>query len=360
MNLSFEYSFKGTFWEARFYDLIQAFEEGLVLGMRESGREAEISCGALILRGTSLQFGRLLLFLRDLPLPLAELSTVIEAALQKAIPSPSPSFFRKKEFRWGERTYLMGIVNLTPDSFSGDGLASKKTEAIDYAYELVEAGADIIDVGGESTRPGHSPIETEDEWERLEDFLKEFVPNSPVPVSLDTSKASVALRGLELGVDIINDIWGLKREREIARLAKRAGAGLILMQNRAEIAYTSFLLEVYDDMRNSVGLALSEGIPPGRIIIDPGFGFGKFVEHNYQLLANLESFRPLGFPLLVGVSRKSFIGKLTGKPPQKRAIGTAAAVSLAVSKGADVVRVHDVEEMREAILLCDRVLRKTG
>lgn len=357
MKVAFEYFFKDSPWQLRIADLSANLCDELALVMRKSGGEAEISHKALILEGSPSQFGRLLLVLKILPYSCAELSSSVAISVQKAIPSLSPSFFRNKEFRWGEKTYLMGIVNLTPDSFSGDGFACRTEQAIRHARMLIEAGADIIDVGGESTRPGHSPVGAEEEWDRLKDFLKEFVPNSPVPVSLDTSKAVVAAKGLELGVDLINDVWGLRRAREIARLVKEAGAGLILMHNRKESVYQSLLLEVYDDLLESVDWALSEGLSPDRIIVDPGFGFGKLVEHNYQLLADLEVFRPLGFPLLVGVSRKSFIGKLTGKPPAERVIGTAAAVALAVAKGADIVRVHDVGEMREAILLCDRVLK---
>ena len=281
----------------------------------------------------------------------------MEELLQNLRTNPRPSSFRGKTFQWGERTYIMGIINLTPDSFSGDGLSGSIERALQKAEEMVNQGADIIDVGAESTRPGHTPITAEEEWRRLEPFLREFLPWAPVPVSLDTYKEEVAKKGLEMGVDIINDIWGLRRSPGIGKLVQECQAGLILMHNREEPIYRYLLPEVLRDLKECVDWALEWGISREKIIVDPGFGFGKTAEHGYQILKNLRAFRSLGFPLLVGLSRKSFIGKITGKPPQERLMGTAAYCALAIEEGCDILRVHDVAEIKEVASVCDRIFR---
>jgi dihydropteroate synthase len=357
---------KGRFYLLKLCDLSPQAAIIIKQEMLARGGEAAVSWEALtsrekpteaLLMGTESQLFYLCQKLKKQPFGLSRLASQLERALSNFNSSPAPSSFRGKEFRWGERTFLMGIINLTPDSFSGDGMAGEVDRALSCAEQMVREGADIIDVGGESTRPGHVPVETEEEWRRLEPFLREFLPHSPVPVSLDTSKVEVAQKGLELGVDLINDIWGCRRSQEIARLARDYGAGLVLMHNSQEPNYRHFLPEVVQGLETSLEIALEAGVPREKVILDPGFGFGKTADHNYFLLKNLRALRSLGFPLLVGISRKSFIGKITGKPPQERLLGTAAYCALAIEKGADILRVHDVPEIKEVALVCDRIFR---
>lgn len=352
---------KGSYYLVKLYDLKpQAFsllqQKFSSLGLEVFFFKTGDSIEALIM-AFEPQLHSLSQELKDEKSELSSLGEELENLLRNLRAVPRPSSFRGKTFSWGERTYIMGIINLTPDSFSGDGLSGSVERALQRAEEMVKEGADIIDVGAESTRPGHTPISAEEEWRRLEPFLREFLPGSPLPVSLDTYKEEVAQKGLELGVDIINDIWGLKRSPKIGKLVKEFQAGLILMHNREEARYRHFLPEVMLDLKESVDLALEWGVPRDKIIVDPGFGFGKTAEHGYQVLKNLRAFRSLGFPLLVGLSRKSFIGKITGKPPQERLMGTAAYCALAIEGGCDILRVHDVAEIKEVALVCDRIFR---
>ncbi|MCR4428673.1 MAG: dihydropteroate synthase [Caldiserica bacterium] len=312
----------------------------------------------ILLLGGESRISPLLENLEKISPDLRELFRWIQDGLIHLNSPLKPSFFRGKEFTWGSRTFIMGIINLTPDSFSGDGLSNLTDRALERAFEMISQGADIIDVGAESTRPGSTPVSKEEEWERLELFLKEFVPHSPVPVSLDTYKWEIAQKGLELGVSLINDVWGLKKSPQIARLVADYGAGLILMHNKEQPVYQAFLPEVLQGLEKSVEIALRAGVPREKIIVDPGFGFGKTAEHGYYMLKHLETFRSLGFPLLIGISRKSFIGKITGKPPSERVFGTAAFCALAIERGCDILRVHDVPQIKEVSLVCDRLLRQ--
>jgi dihydropteroate synthase len=334
--------------------------------MLACGGEAAISWEVLslhnqptdaLLLGTQAQLSRLTGKLRQQPFGLAALAARLDQLAGSYGSTPPGTSFRDRSFIWGERTFLMGILNLTPDSFSGDGLAGPVDKALAKAEALVKEGADILDVGGESSRPGHQPVGAQEEWGRVRDFLFEFLPHAAVPVSLDTCKEEVAQRGLELGVDLINDIWGLRRGRGIAKMAAMNGAGLILQHNRSKADYRRFLPEVMADLEESLSWALEDGVPRERLIIDPGFGFGKSASQNYILLRELKAFRSLGQALLVGVSRKSFLGLASNHPPAQRTLATAAAVALAVEGGADLVRVHEVQAMREVVQVCDLTLR---
>ncbi|MCR4433768.1 MAG: dihydropteroate synthase [Caldiserica bacterium] len=357
---------KGRYYIFRLYDLRP--QAALILKQEALARGAELAISwdtistregptDALLMATESQLFSLCEKLRAQPFELFPLAEKMERVVRNLNGTPPPSSFRGQAFNWGKRTFIMGVINLTPDSFSGDGLFSSIDRALQRAEEMIANGADIIDVGAESTRPGHTPVSAEEEWKRLEPFLKEFLSEATVPVSLDTYKAEVAARGLELGVDMINDIWGLKRSPEIAHLVKESGAGLILMHNKEEPNYQHFLPEVIQGLEKSVEMALEAGVPQEKIIVDPGFGFGKTAEHGYQMLKNLRAFRSLGFPLLIGISRKSFIGKITGKPPQERIMGTAAYCALAIEGGCDILRVHDVPEIKEVALVCDRIFR---
>jgi dihydropteroate synthase len=248
----------------------------------------------------------------------------------------------------------MGIVNVTPDSFSGDGLAHDPEAAVRRGLEMAAAGADILDVGGESTRPGHTPVSAEEEIARAVPVVARLVREAGVPVSIDTSKLAVAEAALAAGAAIVNDVWGLQRAPGLATLAAGAGAGLVLMHNQQGHEYGDLLDEVAARLRRSLAAALAAGVPRERILLDPGIGFGKTAEHNVQVLRHLDRLREIGQPLLVGVSRKSFLARLFGlEEPEARLDGTAAAVAAAVLRGADVVRVHDVERMARVVRVAE-------
>ena len=258
---------------------------------------------------------------------------------------------------WGRRTYVMGIINLTPDSFSGDGLGSNVSAAVEQALRFEAEGADFIDVGAESTRPGHESITAEEELERLMPALEAIVSRVNLPVSVDTSKAVVARNAVAAGATIINDQWGLKSEPEIAVAAAQTGAGLILMHNQKGRHYDDLIFDVAASLSASAQAALDAGVPKGNIILDPGSGFGKTPDHNLQVLNRLREFTSLGYPLLLGTSRKSTIGWVLDLPVEDRLEGTAATVALAIAGGVDIVRVHDVQEMVRVCRMSDAVVR---
>ena len=281
-------------------------------------------------------------------------------------------------FVWGSRTYVMGILNLTPDSFSGDGLLNQTdwvTAALAQAQAMLAAGADLLDVGGESTRPGSQPTPLDEELRRVVPVIQALASATRVPISVDTAKAEVARQALAAGATIINDVWGFKHDPALAHVAAAHGAAVVLMHNRSRtqdavqdavlggryvgVHYTELLGEIINELQASVDLALSAGVAPERIIIDPGLGFGKTVEQNFELLDRLNELRPLGYPLLVGPSRKSFTGHALQLPPDQRLEGTAAAVALAIARGCDLVRVHDVAAMRRVVVVADATTRRS-
>jgi dihydropteroate synthase len=249
----------------------------------------------------------------------------------------------------GARPVIMGIVNVTPDSFSDGGNFLAPAAALAQAQKLAADGADIIDVGAESTRPGHIPVSAQEEWARLEPLLAMLVQQTGVPVSIDTYKAETARRALRSGIAVINDIWGLQRDPEMAGVVAEAGAGVVIMHNRAEVDAD---LDVIADMRRfferSLEIAREAGIDEGRILLDPGVGFGKSREQNYAALGAAPELLRLGFPVLIGVSRKSLFRDLPDGLLEGRLVGTIAANVIAAMQGARVFRVHDVAEHRAA------------
>lgn len=259
-------------------------------------------------------------------------------------------------FNWGSRTYVMGIVNVTPDSFSGDGLGNDLEAAVAQGLRMVQEGAEMLDVGGESTRPGHVPISTQEEIARTEGVVRRLSNEAGVPVSIDTYKLEVAEAAVAAGATILNDIWGLKRSPAMAALAKRYSCALVLMHNQDGTEYAGDLVtEIKRSLQVSVDVALAAGVPRELILVDPGIGFGKTADHNWEVMRRLEELRELGQPILVGTSRKSFIGKLLDVPIPERLEGTAATVTAAILRGADVVRVHDVREMMRVVRIADRM-----
>jgi dihydropteroate synthase len=249
-----------------------------------------------------------------------------------------------RKFSWGSRVYLMGIVNVTPDSFSGDGVTDHGA-AIEQGLRMVAEGADLLDVGGESTRPGHQPVTVELELERVLPVVERLAREAGVPVSIDTWKLPVAEAAVGAGATIINDIWGLQRSPELARLAARDGLGLVVMHNQSGTEYADLMGDLLASLRRSAAVAEAAGVPADRVIVDPGIGFGKTAEQNLVVLRRLAELGSLGRPVLVGTSRKSFIGRILDLPVDDRLEGTAASVAVAILRGASIVRVHDVRAM---------------
>lgn len=260
-------------------------------------------------------------------------------------------------FAWGKRTYVMGIINVTPDSFSGDGLGHDAEAALEQALRFQDEGADIIDVGGESTRPGSTPVTVEEEKRRVIPVIRLLASRLDVPVSVDTYKREVAREALAAGAAIINDVWGLKRDPALADLAAREGAPIVLMHNQQGLDYSDLVPEVLANLRFSLRQALEAGVPSENVVLDPGLGFGKRPEHNLELLRRLAELKALGLPLLVGTSRKSTIGLVLDLPVEERLEGTAATVALAIANGADIVRVHDVKAMTRVARMSDAIVR---
>jgi len=292
-------------------------------------------------------------------------------------------------FDWGSRTYVMGILNVTPDSFSGDGLLHPSPQplsqswerdkgvrdALEQARRFVGAGAAVLDVGGESTRPGSEPVTVEEERRRVIPVIEALAKEFPdTLISIDTYKAVIAKEALKAGAHIVNDVWALRADPELRDVIAKARCPMILMHNRSNPAsvevrsqlgnayigaeYTNLLEDVKRELMDSVALARQAGIEDERIILDPGIGFGKKVEHNLELINRLDEIRALGFPVLFGPSRKSFIGYTLDLPADQRLEGTAAAVAIGIARGADIVRVHDVEYMARVVKMTDALVRR--
>ena len=263
-----------------------------------------------------------------------------------------------RRFEWGSRTYVMGIVNVTPDSFSGDGLGTDAESAVAQGMRMVEQGADMLDVGGESTRPGHVPVSVAEEISRTESVVHRLAKESGVPVSIDTYKHQVAEFAVAAGATIVNDIWGLARSPQSAELAASTGCALVLMHNQDGTEYARDLMEeVKGFLSDAVARARVAGVPTERIIVDPGIGFGKTADQNWEVMRRFDELKELGQPVLVGTSRKSFIGKLLDLPVEDRLEGSMATVVAAVLRGADIVRVHDVAQMTRAVRVADHMRR---
>jgi dihydropteroate synthase len=266
------------------------------------------------------------------------------------------------EFRWGEKTYVMGIVNLSPDSFSGDGIGADIGVAVEQARRMAAEGAEVIDVGGESTRPGTKPLSVEDveaEIKLVVPVIKRLAQEIKVPISIDTYKSQVASRALEAGATILNDIWGLKKDPHIAKLAAEAKAPIILMANqREDPARVGIVAKVIAYLQEGIATALEAGIPPQNIIIDPGCGFGKTLEQNLELVNRLAELKALGKPILLGTSRKSMIGLILDLPADQRLEGNLAVTTIGIANGADMVRVHDVKQTALVCRMSDAIIRR--
>ena len=261
-----------------------------------------------------------------------------------------------REFKWGERTYIMGVINMSPDSFSGDGL-SNMDEALLQAEGFVSDGVDIIDIGGESTRPGSAPITPEEEIRRVVPIIERLSQQVPVPLSIDTYKWEVAQEAVAAGARMLNDIWGLKREPRLADIAAKEGIPVVLMSNQRDGECQDIISEAFKDLKRAMDIAIERGVPQENIILDPGIGFGKTLDQNLEIVSRLDEFSALGRPLLIGTSRKSMIGLVLDLPTEERIEGTAATVAISISNGADMVRVHDIPEMKRVCQMSDAIVR---
>lgn len=280
--------------------------------------------------------------------------------------SPGPWRFALRSTEWvvGPRTLVMGIVNVTTDSFSGDGLAGDPERAVAQGIRMVSEGADLLDVGGESTRPGAKPVPLEEELRRVVPVVAQLRKAVACPISVDTQKAEVARQAIGAGADIINDISGLRQDPALAELSAATKAPVILMHMRGEPktmqdapTYADVVAEIMEFFVRRMEELSRQGVSPHHVLVDPGIGFGKTVEHNLTILRRLRELAALGRPLVVGTSRKSFIGKVLDLPVEDRLEGTAATVAVAIAHGANIVRVHDVKAMRRVVRMCDAILK---
>jgi dihydropteroate synthase len=280
----------------------------------------------------------------------------------------------KPTFDFGKRTYIMGILNVTSDSFSGDGILGKRdllSAALDQAQAFVNDGVDIIDIGGESTRPGAQPVNQQEEVERVIPVIEAIHARMDITLSIDTYKSEVARSALEAGASWINDVWGLRADPRMAEVAAKFHAPIVIMHNRSKpsqselqeklggryigVPYQNLIEDVKNELLESVGLAHAAGVMDKQIILDPGIGFGKTVEQNLKLVDCLDQIKELGYPLLLGVSRKSFIGYTLNLPPEDRLEGTAAACAVGILRGADILRVHDVKAIVRMARMVDAI-----
>lgn len=262
-------------------------------------------------------------------------------------------------FDYGKRTYIMGILNVTPDSFSDGGDFNNVDIAVNHAKKMINDGADIIDLGGESTRPGHTYVDADEEKRRILPVIKRLKEEIKVPISVDTYKADVAEAALELGVEMINDVWGLRRDKNMANVVAKYDAYVCIMHNQDGTEYNKDIMEsIKEFLQESIDLALESGIKKEKIVLDPGIGFGKTFKQNLEVLKRLDEINDLGYPILLGTSRKSVIGNVLNVEPKERVEGTIATTVLGIRDGVDIVRVHDVKENLRAAKMADAIYRK--
>jgi len=318
----------------------------------------KIEATDVMLLGTARQLGQLASKVLAQPFGLKQIGHDLKQLLTALEPAKTRSLkCRGRELNLGQRTLVMGILNVTPDSFSDGGRYFNLEDAIDRAKRMVEEGVDIIDIGAESTRPQHEDVSAEEEWRRLEPVLKSLLEHVSIPISIDTCKASVAAKALEAGAHIINDVWGLQKDPDMARVVGEYQVPVIVMHNQEGTTYHHLMGDVLTFLRKSIELAEAHGLSGDQIIIDPGIGFGKTTEQNLEIMARLAEFRTLGHPVLLGTSRKSMIGKTLNQTVDERLEGTLATSVLGVVAGVDIIRVHDVQANCRAVQMADAIVR---
>jgi len=324
-----------------------------------------VPCSDVLIMGTEKQLSLLAKKIEKQPFGLNIISRDIQAKIKNLSQREYILKTSRRKIKLGERTLMMGVLNVTPDSFSDGGLFYRKNQAIEQALRMVDEGADIIDIGGESTRPGSKAISSGVEAKRVVPVIDALAKKIKIPISIDTKKASVARKAVDAGAEIINDVSALNGDREMAGTVKKTGAAVILMHMRGKpsnmqkgnLDYDNLMGDITDYLEKSSQKAINTGVEKDRIVIDPGIGFGKTPEDNYKIIQNLFELKVLGMPVLIGTSRKSFIGKITGDEPGERIEGTAATVTAAIMNGCHIVRVHDVAAMKKVVAVTDAIVR---
>ncbi|PKN33341.1 MAG: dihydropteroate synthase [Deltaproteobacteria bacterium HGW-Deltaproteobacteria-19] len=344
-------------------------QEMLSVGGDAAVARGTVACSLLstdvVLMGTVKQLRRFAAKMAFQPFGLKALAEGIPALLERHFRDRYVLKAGTWEMTLGERTLVMGILNVTPDSFSDGGRCLEPDAAVARALEMIDEGADLVDVGGESTRPGSEPVVLKEELRRVIPVIEALARQLPVPLSVDTAKAEVARRAVAAGAAVVNDVSAMTFDRDMAGVVAETGAAVSLMHIRgvprdmqsAYVPYDSVPGDMIDFLRGRMVAAAAAGIPEERILVDPGFGFGKSDRDNWRILHHLEEFRSLGRPVLVGVSRKASIGRMTGDPPTERLPGTAAAVTAAILNGAAMIRVHDVKAMKKVAAVADAIRR---
>jgi dihydropteroate synthase len=353
--------------ECRVANIIK--QEMLSLGGDAAVARGTVACSVartdVILMGTLKQMQRFADKISAQPFGLGAISEGLREILKNVFADSLLLRTPRREIVLGERTLIMGIINVTPDSFSDGGRFDSPEKAVEEGIRMAEGGADILDIGGESTRPGSGPVSPEEEMRRIIPVIRALASRTDIPLSVDTMKASVAQKALGEGAEIVNDVSAMGYDKAMAKVAADAGAAVVLMHMRGtpksmqagDLEYHSLRGEIIAFLRERIERAGDAGIDPTRIMVDPGLGFGKTADDNMRLIKYLREFRILGRPILVGASRKAFIGRVTGGTPLERGEGTAAAVTAAILNGAQVIRVHDIPTMKKVAAVADSVLR---
>jgi dihydropteroate synthase len=339
----------------------EMFALGGDVAVDERGFDCSTEKTDALLMGNQKHFEKLISKLEQYP-GLNPLGQSIKETLKNISKTQYAIRCRKRTLLLGKRTLLMGVLNITPDSFSDGGLFFDREKAISHGLKMVEEGADIIDIGGESTRPGSKPLQLEEELRRVIPVIKSIVAKVDVPISIDTYKSVVAQKAIEAGAEIINDISGLNFDPDLAKVASKEDIPLVLMHIRGtpetmqkNIHYDSLFSEILQYLKDSIQRAESAGLDPCQVIIDPGIGFGKTVEDNLSIIKNLFEFRVLGKPILLGTSRKIFIGKILNAEVEERLEGTLSSIAVGVLNGANIIRCHDVLQAKRAIAVADAI-----
>ncbi|MEI6610541.1 MAG: dihydropteroate synthase [Deltaproteobacteria bacterium] len=343
-------------------------QEMLSIGGDAAVARGSVACSIastdVLIMGTIKQISTFIKKIEKQPFGLNLIAKEISEIIKNNIQDQYVLKTSKREIILGKKTIIMGILNVTPDSFSDGGLFNNTQTAVDRALQMIDEGADIIDIGGESSRPGAKSVDAKTELKRVIPIIEKLAKKTKTPISIDTTKAQVARLALTAGAEIINDISALNGDKKMAGTVKDEGAALILMHMRGkpqsmqkdDLIYDDLMGEIISKLKASSEKAMRAGIEKNYMVIDPGIGFGKTAEDNYKIIKNLSELRGLGMPIMIGASRKSFIGKLTGGEPHERIEGTAAAVTAAIINGAQIVRVHDVAAMKKVCAVTDAII----
>jgi len=316
----------------------------------------------ILLMGTRVQFKHVIANFQIQPFGLKgvaqELKAVFTAYDKSLNPNQLPTWAEKLQLPLKKRTLIMGILNFTPDSFSDGGRYNTIEQALMRAKQMVDEGADILDIGGESTRPGADFVDARTECQRVVPIIESITKELSIPISIDTYKSEVAEAAIQAGAHIINDVWGAKKDLRMAEVAAKYQVPIILMHNRNDMNYSNLIGDIIKDIRESIEIATQKGVAEDNIILDPGIGFAKDYQQNLETMYRLRDFCRLGYPVLLGTSRKSMIAKTLELPIEERVEGTAATVALGIERGVDIVRVHDVKQMKRVSMMMDAMVRR--